>query len=62
MVYYGQSGSSDDIIMLIEKFSHRKAQFVYHGKPLVSTFSGEVPGTFLVSPGSVLSIRDRLKT
>ncbi|KAI7952447.1 hypothetical protein MJO29_008078 [Puccinia striiformis f. sp. tritici] len=32
MVYYGQCG---------------KAQFIYRGKPLVSTFLGEVPGNFL---------------
>ncbi|KNZ61115.1 hypothetical protein VP01_144g3 [Puccinia sorghi] len=49
MVYYGKSGSSDDIIKIIEKFALEKSQFVYQGKPLISTFSGEVPGTFLVS-------------
>ncbi|WAR57421.1 hypothetical protein PtB15_8B468 [Puccinia triticina] len=47
MVYYGQSGSSNDIIRLIETYATRKAQFIYEDKPLVSTFSGEVPGTFL---------------
>ncbi|KAI7952459.1 hypothetical protein MJO29_008090 [Puccinia striiformis f. sp. tritici] len=47
MVYYGHSGSSEDIIRLIEQFAPRKAQFIYQGKPLVSTFSGEVPGNLL---------------
>ncbi|POW22536.1 hypothetical protein PSHT_01210, partial [Puccinia striiformis] len=31
------------------QFCLRKAQFIYRGKPLVSTFSGEVPRNFLVS-------------
>ncbi|KAA1130527.1 hypothetical protein PGTUg99_016534 [Puccinia graminis f. sp. tritici] len=47
MVYYGQAGSSNDVIRLIETFAPRKAQFMYQGKPLVSTFSGEVPGNYL---------------
>ncbi|KAG0145287.1 hypothetical protein CROQUDRAFT_45976 [Cronartium quercuum f. sp. fusiforme G11] len=47
MVYYGQADSSRDVIQLIRAYSKRKSQFRYQGKPLVSTFSGEVAGTFL---------------
>ena len=49
MSYYGQPGSSKDVIKLIRTFANRKSQFKYQGKPMVSTFSGEVPGTYLVS-------------
>ncbi|KAH9815971.1 family 71 glycoside hydrolase [Melampsora americana] len=47
MTYYSQPNSSKDLIKLIQTFAHLKSQFKYEGKPLVSTFSGEVPGTFL---------------
>lgn len=49
MVYYGQPDSSRDVIEIIKTYANRKSQFQFEGKPLVSTFSGEVAGTYLVS-------------
>ncbi|KAH9815907.1 family 71 glycoside hydrolase [Melampsora americana] len=47
MTHYGYKGSSVDIERTIEQFSNRTSQFQYDGRVFVSTFSGEVPGTYL---------------
>ncbi|EGG07663.1 family 71 glycoside hydrolase [Melampsora larici-populina 98AG31] len=61
MSYYGQPGSSKDVIKLIRTFAHRQSQFKYQGKPLVSTFSGEVPGTYLDNNPDYNAAWDALK-
>lgn len=62
MSYYGQPGSSRDVIKLIRTFANRKSQFKYDGKPLVSTFSGEVPGTYLDNNPDYNAAWDALKS
>lgn len=47
MKYYGYPGSSGVVEQTIRQFSNRTSQFRYQGKVFVSTFSGEVPGTYL---------------
>ncbi|KAI8453282.1 family 71 glycoside hydrolase [Phakopsora pachyrhizi] len=47
MCYYGQPFSSKDVSEIIKMFVRRKGNFRFLGKPLVSTFSGEVSSTFL---------------
>ncbi|CAH7673625.1 glycosyl hydrolase family 71-domain-containing protein, partial [Phakopsora pachyrhizi] len=47
MNYYAYNDSSKDIISRTLQFSKRKSQFKYKGKVFLSTFSGEVPGTFM---------------
>ncbi|EGG10863.1 family 71 glycoside hydrolase [Melampsora larici-populina 98AG31] len=47
MSYYGYGGSSGDIERTIKQFANRTSQFKYDGRVFVSTFSGEVPGTYL---------------
>jgi hypothetical protein len=48
MNYYAYPGSSKDIEKRVLQFSKHPAQFQYQNKTFISTFSGEVPGTFMV--------------
>ncbi|PLW21929.1 hypothetical protein PCANC_07879 [Puccinia coronata f. sp. avenae] len=47
MNYYAYPGSSKDIEKRVLQFSKHPAQFQYQNKTFISTFSGEVPGTFM---------------
>ncbi|KAA1087353.1 hypothetical protein PGT21_029633 [Puccinia graminis f. sp. tritici] len=47
MNYYAYPGSSKDIEKRVLQFSKHPARFQYQNKTFISTFSGEVPGTFL---------------
>ncbi|GAA6044747.1 hypothetical protein NBRC10513_004603 [Rhodotorula toruloides] len=53
MNYYSKPGSSDAILSdYLGKYGGHDAHFLYNGKVFVSTFSGEVSGTFLDGAGS----------
>ncbi|KAG0150506.1 hypothetical protein CROQUDRAFT_652428 [Cronartium quercuum f. sp. fusiforme G11] len=47
MTYFGYKGSAIDIQKIVIEFANRTSQFKYNNKVFVSTFSGEVPGTYL---------------
>ncbi|OAV90095.1 hypothetical protein PTTG_03287 [Puccinia triticina 1-1 BBBD Race 1] len=47
MNYYAYPGSSKDIQKRVLQFAKHPARFQYRKKTFISTFSGEVPGTFM---------------
>ncbi|KAJ8295496.1 Phosphoserine aminotransferase 2, chloroplastic [Rhodotorula toruloides] len=53
MNYFSKPASSDTILSdYLGKYGGNDAHLLYNGKVFVSTFSGEVPGTFLDGAGS----------
>ncbi|KAK4703806.1 glucan endo-1,3-alpha-glucosidase, partial [Phenoliferia sp. Uapishka_3] len=61
--YASLFGSSDNIIsQYIAPFAGRSGQFLYNGMPLLSTFSGEVSGTYLEGNSSINAAWTTLKS